>query len=233
MSGDLPVRPPLLDAAREAHEGAELPDGDGLFAAVAAQTVDATPGWRDSLLELPTPARLGLAATVSLAAVLALSMLGGVRPDLWEGAAARVALVAVVCGGLGLGALSVALRGLHRPALGARGWALVGLALTLPIVWAFVPGFWPGIENAAPAPWSTGCLWGGLATALASGGFVRLLDRGGGWQRTLAAAGAGGLWAYAALAVHCPMNDTLHLVAAHGLLGVAVGSLFLLVAARR
>jgi len=233
MSGELPVQPPLLEAGREAHQGAELPDPDGAFARLAAETVDATPGWRDTLRELPTAARLGLAATVCLGVFLAVVMLTGVRPDMDRDVAARMGVVVAVCGGLGLGALTVALRGMHRPAMGARGWALVALALFLPVAWALVPGFWPGEAAATKSPWTTGCLWGGLATALAAGGFVRLLGRGGGWQRPLAAGGAGGLWACAALAVHCPMNDTLHLVVAHGLLGIAVGSLFLLVAARR
>lgn len=219
--------PPGLEEERE--RGRDHTDADEVFAAIAATTVDAPPRWREELLALPTWARVAVGALLGLVVPAVLLFLLDLRGDLDPDGMSRILAVVASCAALAVATVVVGLRGLHQRPLGWGGKLLVGLALGLPLVLAAIPGFLPGSPTggAERMPWTTGCLWAGLVTALSAAGALRLLDRGVSRPRLLAAAGAGGLVGFGLLSLHCPMGHPLHLVTAHGLLGILVAVLLL------
>lgn len=222
----LPEPPGLAEERERAREQADL---DGAFSEVAAATIDAPPHWREALLALPTWARVLLGTGLGLALPAVLLFVLNLRGDLDPDGMSRILAVVASCAALAVATVVVGLRGLHQRPLGWGGRALVGLALGLPLLLALIPGFLPGspTDGAGRMPWTTGCLWAGLVTALCAAGALRLLDRGASRTRVLAAAGAGGLVGFGLLSLHCPMGHPLHLVTAHGLLGVVVAGLLL------
>ncbi len=237
MSADLnqPLPTPAgLDEVRVEDAEASAPDLDVLFARVAADTVDAPTSWRHQLLELPTPLRVVLAVVVGTLIPGMTLLLLDLRGDLDASGTMVVWGVVLSCAVLALAATVVALRGLHQRPLGWLGRGLVVVAFAVPLVLTLVPDLLPGADSRTlKMPWSTGCLWAGLVSALSSALALRLLDRQVTRARTLAAAGAGGLVGFGVLTLHCPMGDSWHLVTAHGLLGLIVAVLILGVGAIR
>lgn len=208
---------------------------DTWFEALAADTVDRPPSWRDRLRERPTPQRVALAAGAALVASALYAVIAGLRSDLAGEAMLRFAVIAVGFTALGVGAASLTLRSLAaRPLQAALGIPLALLAV--PFVVSVLPGLLPGPTGPVPTTAHLGCAVGSLIAATLSALAVLVFDRDDrppSW-RLLSGGAAGGLFAYVAQLSHCPSANAVHLAVTHASAGVLVGAgLALLVALRR
>ncbi len=206
---------------------------DAVFAGLAADTVDKKPSLRDRLRELSTPVRVALGVSGALVMVAVMSLTMGVRPGLGGEALLRYALVVTSIAGLVAASFSVSLRGLHQRQLGATGWVIISLALLVPLALALIPEIW---STGAPMAMMAGdgmdmCLPLGLATGALTTAVAWVFQR----QdfpliyRLLAAAGGGGLTAFAMLQLHCPATDPTHLLVTHAGVGLVLAAVVALV----
>lgn len=217
---------PLLERDREVSGAMADDELDALFAAVAGQTVDRSPGLRDRIRELPTATRTAMAAVGLVAAGGAALAVLGLRGDLADVELVRFvgSLLVLLSGAVASAGLG--LRGLHQPGLGRRGAALVALSLAIPAAMALIPGWWP--SSASPAGWAPHvmCLLNGVGATTAMTLVVLLFqrpDHPAAW-RLLSAAGAGGMVGMAVQQLACPAGGVLHVLGAHSLLGLVVGA---------
>ncbi len=219
--------------AREAAAPGLPPD---LFDAIAAETVERTPGPVERLREAPTWLRL-VGVVLALGGLLGLAAgLMGLRPDETWADATRVVVLLVALGGLAAAALSVALRGYHARPLGPLAWGVIVLALGVPVVLALWPDLWAtgasSIASVGGHGHGHGHGHGGLPTCLIVGTLMTVAAMGVVWlferpghatgRRMAAAAAAGGLMAFTALQLHCPSHDITHLLFEHASVGFVV-----------
>lgn len=229
MSDDFSIIDPQFDEDRRIYT-APLPDEDmeSLFADIAAITVDETPSALGRLRQLSTPVRVlagtGLGVALSGAVIATL----GLRGDLSEAGGQRMLAALAGMSMLGVSAMMLSLRGLHKRTLGSYTWLFVGTTLLVPVCLSLLPGFWPGHPSPAHVmPWESGCFWFGAAVASLTGAGVLLLQRSSRpaiW-RVLSAAAAGGCAGFITQQLFCPANDTWHILTTHGLLGLVVSAL--------
>jgi len=146
----------------------------------------------------------------------------------WKLATSAVAVALLVA------AVVVALRGLHRPPLGASRWWIAAAALLIPGAVAVLHGV-PGAGGGKAAGALTACAAGGLILGGAVAALVWLLDRGGArsvW-RAVTAAAAGGAAAIATFELVCPATRVAHIVVDHAMLGLALAAVALGLSALR
>ncbi len=223
---------PLL---RDDRDSSEPVDVSGLFAAVAAQTIDKTPSLHDRLVELSTELRtVGALAGMLIVGGIAVAALG-IRAELEGTDLLRVVASVLILVSLSAGSAGVALRGLHRGALEPGvAWGLGLFSLALPLLFASIPAWWPGL---APDGWATHltCFGRGLLTTVGTSTAVLLFirTRHPVPTRLLAASGAGGLSGMAVQQLVCSGNTPLHLLACHGSLGFVVAGIVVFMASMR
>jgi hypothetical protein len=203
-----------------------LSSTDGMPWAELERAVGAESGPRAWLRSRATSTRVAL----GLAAIVGVVLLGirRLRPD-WSSLplSALVIWVAAFVG-VALGLILLALRDLGRSPAGAgrrRGWLVA--AVGLPLAYALSAASMFGGAGDGPNPaWlgqALGCFVYGAALSSPLVLVLWLVDRGAGPRtRVLAAAGATGLAANAALLLHCPANDPGHLMLGHATIGAAL-----------
>lgn len=189
---------------------------------------------RHRLRELPTRTRVAAAAALVLAVLLAMAV-AFPRPDLAIYPTLRLLAELTLQTGAALAAAWIVLRPLHLPALSdARRVGAVAVALLAPVALAALPaahgdhaaslaGAGDDFARRALACFAYGAAWTAPLLLL-----LRLSDRMPGRASTLAAAGAAGLVASAALLLHCPITHPEHLLAGHATVGLAWAALALL-----
>lgn len=173
-------------------------------------------GWRERLRSLPTGLRVTLALSISVVLVAVVMLAAGSREV--DGASSmRLVLVLTALALMATAAFAVSLRGLHRPISRANVWAIVGLAVGLPLVLALTPE--SGVE-AHGSPWR--CLVTGLVTGALVSVPVFLMQRASVpvLARAAAALAGGGAIAFGLLELHCTSRDVSHLLVGHALVGV-------------
>ncbi len=227
--------PPILNDDRE-QLASDPGDVDALFASIAAQTVDKPPSPRETLRALPTATRTAAALGLMLVIGAIAIAIQGLRNDL-SGAdltrfVASIMILAAVCAG----SAGLALRGMHKQAIEpGMAWGMAIFALALPMLFASLPGWWPGMLIPAEAGWTPHfrCFGRGLLATVGTSTSVMLFMRADGpaHYRLAAAAGSGGLAGMAIQQLYCAGVNPLHLIGSHGSLGLAVGGIVLLVAA--
>ncbi len=211
----------------------ELPgDLSGLARAVA-EDLARERGPRAWLRSRSRGLRVALLAGLAAAEILVVVAFSP-RPDLPDYPVARLALTFAWTAAIVVAAHVQALRPLHHAP--ARPWivsAILFVAVAAPLALAFLPEL-PDAPGTA-VPWFGTCLGKGVALALPLLLAGRALDRRGHAGRTSAAlaAVAAGLAGVLGLGVHCPANDPLHLVCAHGTVPAVVLAVYLLISARR
>lgn len=233
MSNDSPLRDPHLEADRCSYT-APLPgtEMERLFAEIAVVTVDAQPSMLDRLQQRSTTARVLMSVALGVVLSGVLIAAHGLRTDLSGDAGLRMLVALLGLAALGISAVMLSLRGLHKRSLGWTSWLLIGIMLLAPAGLSSLPEFWPGqTSSARPMPWESGCFWFGGTVASLTGAGVVLLQRSrhmAVW-RVLSAAAAGGCAGFITQQFFCPSGDTWHILTTHGLLGLVVSALLLLV----
>lgn len=175
-------------------------------------------------------ARLALLAAAAAAEIL-LVVAWSPRAGLDDSPAARLALTLGWASAIVLAASFHALRPLHRPPARRRIVAgILFVAVAAPIALAFLPD----AHGAAAAPWYA-CLGKGVALAVPLLLLSRALDRRAHAGRASAAlaAVAAGLTGFVGLGLHCPSNDALHLMCAHGTVPAVLLAAYIFFSARR
>ena len=188
---------------------------------------------RARLSSLSTPRRVAVAVAAISAILAALEATAGPREDLLSSGGGRLAGSVVVLLGVLVAGVAAVLRPAHRSPLGdwaRRGIAALGL---LPAVLGAIPGWWGGVlapESDMPL-FHTVCLVSGLVVAVAVALVLWLVDRASAapMRRALGTAGVAGLTSFVALQIHCPTGNWGHVFFAHGLHGVLMGAVLLLV----
>jgi hypothetical protein len=172
------------------------------------------------LRSLSTPSRLLVAAAV-VASVLAFEGFFRSRTRIAPMPVARVVLAVSLFSVLLAVAARLVLRPLqtNAPPRGAYRTAL-GAALVLPALFAVSSH---GVAGS-PAGNAFSCFFFGGALGAAFVVLLRALDRGElrSGRSGLLAAAAGGLAANAALELHCPSTNPVHLILGHATIGVAL-----------
>jgi len=220
------VSDPIFQSDREDYAEALPPEVAGrLFERLATQTLDAPPSRRERLRQLRTPVRLLVVLLWTSLGLLLTLLSCGPRVDL-SGWAHLLPGLGAALGALALAA-ALSVVGPHRP-WGSKH-VLAAVAVLLAPLGLSLLG-WPGEPlPGAPPPWQTSCFWiaAGTATLVVPGPL--LVDRTERPLRTrvLAMAALGGLTAFAALKIHCPLNDVWHLLSAHSVAGLLVAAALL------
>lgn len=203
-----------------------------LSAALRAE-LDAPPSLRARLSSLSTPRRVAVAVAAISAILAALEATAGPRPDLISSGGGRLAGSLVVLLGVLVAGVAAVLRPAHRSPLtewARRGIALLGL---LPALLGALPGWWGGLlaSDAELPLFHTVCLVSGLVVAVAVALVLWLVDRASAApvRRALGTAGVAGLTSFVALQLHCPTGNWSHVFFAHGLHGVLMAAVLLLV----
>ena len=208
---------PVLETARAALEAQRpIPIGD-LFESVEAQ-IAAERGVAARLRAQPTPLRL----VIACAGIGLLVAFGGVVGHGSRGPSSALGYLLLVGLPLALlvGAVTTALRPLHRPELPAWRRRLADLApFAVMLVLCFVPDLLAqdGISTAdalAGAVRALPCLSVGTIAAAAAFSMVRMLDRTT-YGSALAAIGAAALASSITLQAFCPATSALHLCVGH------------------
>ena len=197
--------PPELDAAVI----------DRLFRAVAAETVDRVPTWRERLAQWPTPRRQALVVVAAMAAGGMWLAMMGTRDDLAGEAAARFAGLGAILLGTALISGLAAVRGLDRRL--PPTW-VVAAALLVPAALG-ATGLFPGMhtEHGATLDMHMMCGMAGTMFGAAVAVPQLLVQRGRpDGARTAMIAASAGAAAFVVQNLICPLADIDHLVFAHG-----------------
>lgn len=227
---------PLLAHHRASTEEMSAEELERLRRDVVQATWDAPLTLRERLRRLPTPVRAAVVVVVACALLLGMDATIGLRDDLTAADRSRVygSLVSVFA--LGTLALVIPLRGVYRPPL--RPAVRLGLLalLGVPILIGLVPTWWTGrdlppqdLVQAHVACFLSGSVVAGVAASV-----TLLLDRSARiarW-RVLAASAGGGLASFAVLGFHCYVGGMVHLALAHGLQGITIAGVLLLLTRR-
>ena len=231
MSNDFSIRDPHFDEDRRIYT-ASLPGEElkGLFADIAAITIDERPSMLGRIRQRSTTARVLIGASIGVVLSVVVVAVLGLRTDLSGDAGLRMLVALTGMAALGISAVMLSLRSLHKRALGRLTGLLVGITLLAPVGLSSLSDFWPGqLSSDRFMPWESGCFWFGAAVASLTGAGVVLLQRSSRWVvwRVLSAAAAGGCAGFVTQQLFCPASDTWHLVTTHGLLGLVVSVLLL------
>ncbi|MCO4769709.1 MAG: hypothetical protein KDA24_06720 [Deltaproteobacteria bacterium] len=233
-------RDPRLDAALQAlarppEASAEVEGAEARLGATK-QAVASETGFVTTVRQLPTPARLAIAA-VAMAALATIVLLVNARADLGEYPALRLAMEGASSAALALILTSVALRGPHKAAASSGvTWGLAIAAVALPAALALVPPenlMLPGAKGGEGTFVKDvmACFLYGSAAALPILGTLAVLQRLPPTRArvsALAAAGAG-LGGVLALQMHCPIALRDHLLIGHATVPLAAMLVILLV----
>jgi hypothetical protein len=188
---------------------------DRLFQAVAAETVDRAPTWRERLSQWPTPRRQALVVVAALAASgMWLSMMGH-RDDLVGDAAARFAGLGAVLVATALISGLAAVRGLDRRL--PSTW-VVAAALLVPAALG-ATGLFPGMHTEHGATLDMHMMCGMVGTmfgALVAAPQLLVQRARPDGARTALIAASAGASAFVVQNLICPLADVDHLVFAHG-----------------
>ena len=201
-----------------------------MFSAIAAATLEDHPGLLGAIRQWSTPMRVGTGVGIAAVFSALVVVLIGLRGNLTETGLVSILLPLSAVAGLGIGALSLSLRGLHRRTVEGRAWGFACLVLLAPLGFSLLQGRGAGAPSVSRVmPWESGCFLLGAVVAALSGVAVLLLQRSrqlAAW-RVLAAAGAGGSAGFITQSLFCPAGDTWHLVTIHGLVGLLTAALLL------
>lgn len=221
-----------VDEARAVDRDALGVDLDAVFASISTD-IDGDRGPLAWLRSRSTPVQRLLVMVVAALILGAIGLSMG-RVDLAHYPVARLALEIGVFGVLMAGLTALAL----RPALGvARRGQVVGAVVAL-VAGGVLLAVLPSAHEAHHAsvagtgddllPRAAGCFIFGLATALPVAALAWVMRRASGPEprRDVLMAGVAGATGLMALQLHCPITQTVHLLAAHVMVVLAALALF-------
>ncbi|MFT7621443.1 MAG: hypothetical protein ACI9WU_000606 [Myxococcota bacterium] len=217
------MRPPDNDLTRLEQD----PPLINLNAVLAGVHADA--GSSD-MAERPAIQRLALAGAAAIAFIIVV-LLTTHRVDLSVYPTVRLLIEALALAGAGSALLLAVLRPIWKPALSDRAiYSLAGVALAAPLVLALLPvahvAHPASLEGAGAdlAVRALKCLIFGLSAAAPIALVLHWLDRGdqGAQGHGLLLAGSAALVGSLALFLHCPITHTIHLLAGHATVPLAL-----------
>jgi len=188
-------------------------------------------GWQARVRELPTPIRIGIAASVALLPALLALAFGG-RADMGVYPLARMLLIVALFVVIAIGAVALGLQPLYARAVppGLRP-ALILAAVWLPFILGAIPA--AHLDHPASLAGGGADLVPRALRCFAFGMFIpaipltiltRFLDRDGhaSLVRALLCASAAGLAANLILQVDCPITHPLHLLLGHATIAIVL-----------
>lgn len=208
----------LMAAAGAAPPGAPPPS----FAASRVQ-IEAERGAAAWLRSRPTWMRRVIALSTS-ASILGAITLALPRPDLGALPLGRMMFVVLTLGAGAAATTAFALRAAQAPSgRAATWWALLVEALGVLVLLAFLPAIGPG-AGAGHTVRAASCFAFGAGIGMVLFVLLRMLDRRATPLTSLAAAASAGLVANLALHLHCPGQETDHLLLGHVAVAAALGA---------